>query len=75
MSATGLARGLFRVALCECGGVLCDGVFTGVVRVKCRGCQRRVWVICDGRRLATSLVDTPPRELVHSKVAADLTTE
>ena len=56
--------GSFHVAFCECGEVLCDGLFTGVVRLKCRGCGKRVWVISDGERLRSSLVDSPPRRVV-----------
>ena len=61
----------FELVLCDCGQVLLDGLFTGVVRVRCRphahgGCGKRVWIVSDGERVRTSLVDSAPRRLVAS---------
>lgn len=54
----------FDAAQCSCGETLCDGLFTGVVRVRCRGCGKRVWVVSDGERVRTSLVDSAPQRVV-----------
>jgi len=53
----------FELAACVCGEVLLDGLFTGAVRVRCRGCGKRVWIVSDGERVRTALVDSAPRRV------------
>jgi len=63
------------VACPECGEVIGDALMTGVMRVRCRNrrCGRRVWLIGDAAsgRIVTSLVDSAPRELLHSMPAPE----
>jgi len=64
-----MERGHFEPVRCDCGEVLCDGLFTGVVRVRCArrgkgGCGRRVWIVSDGQRVRTSIVDAAPSAVV-----------
>ncbi len=48
----------FQPARCVCGEVVAE-IATGLVRVKCRACKRRVWVMCDGAEVRVGMVDSP----------------
>jgi hypothetical protein len=54
----------FDVAHCPCGAVVCDGLFTGAVRVRCRDCGKRVLVVSDGKRVRAALVDSAPKRMI-----------
>lgn len=56
----------FDAARCQCGEMLLDGLFTGAVRIRCRGCGKRVWIVSDGERVRTAMVDAAPARVVAS---------
>lgn len=53
----------FKPAYCPCGELLLEACFTGLVRVKCRRCRRRVWLAGDGNAVLVALVDPAPRKV------------
>ena len=56
----------FTAVLCRCGAVLFDHVgFSGIERVTCRGCKKRVWVTGDGSgRVDIAMVDPRPKRIL-----------
>ena len=53
----------FKVAKCPCGTPALDAIFRGVVRVKCGGCKKRVWVTSDGETVMVWTTDEAPARL------------
>jgi len=57
----------FAVVRCNCGSMLLDGHFTGIVRAKCHGCGQRVWVGSDGTETKIVASDPPNRRIMSGK--------
>lgn len=54
----------FAAVRCECGEVLLDGRFTGVVRIKCPRCRQRQWIGGKDGRLRIVLTDKPAKKVL-----------
>lgn len=58
----------FEVVRHDCASpapVLMEALMTGVARVRCPGCKQRVWIVSDGERVRTTLVDSAPEKVVE----------